>query len=80
MLENEMQPPSVTQIHKLIIEAVCSFIDNMIIIFDLQGLKIGGGNHRVSDLGPSNKFPPQKGQNDCKELLMLSWKPLLVCL
>lgn len=72
MLESEMPPPTPIQIHKLIstisqlltysiVEAVCSFIDNMIIIFDLQGLKIGGSMQRLSEAGPSSKLPPQKG-------------------
>lgn len=41
VLDVEIPAPSSAQIHKLIIECICCFVENVIIIFDFNGFKIG---------------------------------------
>ena len=50
VLDTEIPAPSAAQVHKLIIESVCSFVDNFILIFDQHGFKIGAskGTHKRS--------------------------------
>lgn len=58
-MESELPPPTPSQIHKLIIESACSFVDNMILIFDQYGLKIGGVKTSASNnnSGLASKMP-----------------------
>ena len=40
IMDQELPPPTQSQIHKLIVESACSFVENLIILFDQSGLKI----------------------------------------
>lgn len=61
VLDTELPPPTAAQIHKLIIESVCSFVDNFILIFDFNGFKIGSQSTQAQKRGASMQFPPLDG-------------------
>ena len=72
VLDVEIPAPSSAQIHKLIIECICCFVENVIIIFDYNGFKIGANKQpqnrkqdsislnrqvsQISEAGPASKM------------------------
>ena len=102
VLDVEIPPPSSAQIHKLIIECICCFVENVIIIFDYNGFKIGANKQsqlrnqdtismnrpvsQISEGGLTSKMSnvnssiKNDGYSQCKDLLHISWKCLLIVL